>query len=130
MAEKRLLLERADSPETEKLEVQMTRRKSILQVIQHRHLPVSCRVFALRRKSVLALVVAFVFFYFLIGRPDWVNVLDLDALHADNFLTVHHQSTAVDGRSFKDNPLHASFYIFCVLYFVYCFVFVFVLGVR
>lgn len=107
MAEKRLLLERADSPEAEKLEVHMTRRKSILQVIQHRHLSASCRVFALRRKSVLALVVAFVFFYFLIGRPDWVNVLDLDALHADNFPPVHHKSTAVDGESFKDNPLHA-----------------------
>ncbi|KAH8259871.1 hypothetical protein KR026_012146 [Drosophila bipectinata] len=103
MAEKRLLLEREDSPETDQLKVQMTRRKSILQVILHRHLPVSCRVCALRRKSVLALVVAFVFFYFLIGRPDWVNVLDLDALHADNFLTVNHQSTAVDVLSHNES---------------------------
>ncbi|KAH8286259.1 hypothetical protein KR054_005522 [Drosophila jambulina] len=98
MAEKRFLLERADSSEAaEKLEVQMTRRKGVvLQAIQHQSLPGSCRLLFLRRKSVLGLVVAFVFCYFVIGRPDWANVLVLDVLHGDNMLTVQHQSTVMD----------------------------------
>ncbi|XP_070140999.1 uncharacterized protein [Drosophila kikkawai] len=103
MAEKRLLLERSDSSETtEKLEVQMTRRKGVvLQAMQHQSLPGGCRLLFLRRKSVLCLVVAFVFCYFVIGRPDWANVLDLDVLHGDNILTVQHQSTVMDVMVFN-----------------------------
>ncbi|KAI8040707.1 hypothetical protein M5D96_006650 [Drosophila gunungcola] len=90
MAEKRLLLERSDASETEELEVQMTRRSGgVLHAIQHRSLPVS-------RKSVLGLLVSFVFCYFLIGRTEWANVLDLDVLHSNNYVTVQHQSTVMD----------------------------------
>nr|XP_016933185.1 uncharacterized protein LOC108012347 isoform X1 [Drosophila suzukii]XP_016933186.1 uncharacterized protein LOC108012347 isoform X1 [Drosophila suzukii]XP_016933187.1 uncharacterized protein LOC108012347 isoform X1 [Drosophila suzukii]XP_036670726.1 uncharacterized protein LOC108012347 isoform X1 [Drosophila suzukii] len=89
MAEKRLLLERSDTSEAEELEVQMTRRGGVLHAIQHRSFPVS-------RKSVLGLLVSFVFCYFLIGRPEWANVLDLDVLHSDNYVTVQHQSTLMD----------------------------------
>ncbi|XP_017042571.1 uncharacterized protein LOC108089006 isoform X3 [Drosophila ficusphila] len=92
MAEKRLLLEPSDLTETEELEVQMTRRSGggVLHAIQHRTLPVS-------RKSVFWLLVSFLFCYFLIGRPEWANVLDLDVLHSDNYITVQHQSTVMDG---------------------------------
>jgi len=94
MAEKRLLLERSDTSEAEDLEVQMTRRGGVLHAIQHRSFPVS-------RKSVLGLLVSFVFCYFLIGRPEWANVLDLDVLHSDNYVTVQHQSTLMDGKSIR-----------------------------
>ncbi|XP_017074164.1 uncharacterized protein LOC108109879 isoform X1 [Drosophila eugracilis] len=89
MAEKRLLLERSETSEPEKLEIHMTRRVGVLHVIQHRSFLVS-------RKSVLGLLVSFVFCYFLIGRPEWANVLDLDVLHSDNYVTVQHHSTVMD----------------------------------
>jgi len=92
MAEKRLLLDPSTS-ESEEPEVHMTRRAGgVLHAIQHRPLPVS-------RKSVLGLLVSFTFCYFLIGRTGWVNVLDLDVLHSDNYVTVQHQSTVMDGES-------------------------------
>ncbi|KAH8380553.1 hypothetical protein KR009_011363 [Drosophila setifemur] len=95
MADKRLLLERSDSTETEKLEIQMARRKGFQ---HHWTLTGSYRVLLLRRKSVLGLVVAFVFCYFIIGRTDWVNVLDLDVLHKEDYITVHHESTVMGGE--------------------------------
>ncbi|XP_032573382.1 uncharacterized protein LOC6604872 isoform X1 [Drosophila sechellia] len=89
MAEKRLLLDPSNS-ESEEPEVHMTRRAGgVLHAIQHRPLPVS-------RKSVLGLLVSFTFCYFLIGRTGWVNVLDLDVLHSDNYVAVQHQSTVMD----------------------------------
>ncbi|EDW33250.1 GL24702 [Drosophila persimilis] len=90
MADKRILLERCDSAETEKLVVHMAKgSRGMLHLTQSRSLPWSC---LLRRKSLLGLLVTLIFCYFLIGRPEWVNVLDLDALHNDNYYTVRHYS--------------------------------------
>ncbi|SPP85286.1 Hypothetical predicted protein [Drosophila guanche] len=80
MADKRLL---CDTAETERLVLHMAKGS------RGRSLPWSC---LLRRKSLLGLIVALIFCYFLIGRPEWVNVLDIDALHNDNYYTVHHVS--------------------------------------
>ncbi|XP_068142305.1 uncharacterized protein [Drosophila tropicalis] len=55
-------------------------------------LSVRCRR-QVRRKTVLGTLLMFIFCYFVIGRPEWANVIDLNVLHAGNYLTVHHQST-------------------------------------
>ncbi|XP_022212377.2 uncharacterized protein LOC111067553 isoform X2 [Drosophila obscura] len=83
MADKRLLLERCDTTETERLVVHLAKGP------KGRLLPCSC---LLRRKSLLGLIGTLIFCYFLIGRAEWARVLDLDGLHSDNYYTVHHSS--------------------------------------